>query len=358
MENILILFGGRSTEYHISLLSTATVLDGFPREKYNPVSVGITNGGDWLLYKGGTDMLRDKTWVNHPENTPVMLSMSSEKPGLITADGEYIPIAAAFPVLHGDGGEDGSAAAVFGLANIPCVGCGLGASAVCMDKYYANCVMEQSGIPHAKWDSFTLADWREEDGIADALIEELGLPIFVKPSNGGSSVGVACAKDKTSLAAAIEMAFTYNDRVVCEEAVDGLEIEVGVLGDPPRASVCGQIPNTGDLYGYASKYFDGTQVIVPALIPDEKSDEVRALAIRAFNALGCKGMTRVDFFIRHDGTVLVNELNTIPGYTASSMYPQLWAATGVPIPEQIAQLIEETLTRERPKLVYPDPMGE
>ena len=358
LKNVLILFGGRSTEYHISLLSAAFVLDGFPRDKYNPVPVGIAHEGDWLLYRGSTDKLRDQSWIDDEGNLPVNLSMASGRPGLITADGEYIRIDAAFPILHGSGGEDGSAAGLLDLAGIPCAGCGVGAAAVCMDKYYANCVMDRVGIPHAKWDSFTLAEWRADLGITKRIIDKLGLPVFVKPSNGGSSVGVICAKDETSLAAAIETGFTYNDRVVCEEAIDGMEIEVGVLGDPPRASVCGQVPNTGDLYGYASKYFDGTEVIVPALIPEEKANEIRALAVRAFNALGCRCMTRVDFFIRRGGQVLVNELNTIPGFTSASMYPRMWAAAGVPLAEQIAEIIDEALRRERPKYDFPDPMGE
>jgi len=267
--------------------------------------------------------------------------------------------AVAFPVLHGDGGEDGSAAGLLGLASIPCVGCDVGSAAMCMDKYYTNCVLDRAGIPRAKWDSFTLDEWRNDQKITERVMKKLGLPVFVKPSNTGSSVGVKCAKNEKELAVAIEMAFTYSSRVVCEEAVDGLEIEVGILGDPPRASVCGQIPGTGHLYGYVSKYFDGTKVIVPAQLPQEKSDEVRAAAVRAFKTLGCKGLARVDFFVRgRDGAVLVNEINTIPGFTPASMYPQLWEATGVPLAEQITLLIEEAIGRERPKYDFPDPMGE
>lgn len=359
MKNILVLFGGRSPEYHISLISASRVLSGFPREKYNPIAVGITNEGDWLLYTGSTDKLCDKSWQNEETNIPVSLSMTASRPGIITAKGEYIRIDAAFPVLHGDGGEDGSAAGLLALASIPCVGCDVGSAAMCMDKYYTNCVLDSAGIPRAKWDSFTLDEWRSDLGITERLMKKLGLPVFVKPSNTGSSVGVKCAKNEKELAVAIEMAFTYSSRVVCEEAVDGLEIEVGILGDPPRASVCGQIPGTGHLYGYVSKYFDGTKVIVPAQLPQEKSDEVRAAAVRTFKALGCKGLARVDFFVRgRDGAVLVNEINTIPGFTPASMYPQLWEATGVPLAEQITLLIEEAIGRERPKYDFPDPMGE
>lgn len=359
MKNILVLFGGRSPEYHISLISASRVLGAFPRERYNPIAVGITNEGDWLLYSGDTKKLCDRSWQNEPTNIPVTLSMSSERPGLITEGGEYIGIDGAFPVLHGDGGEDGSAAGLLNLASIPCVGCPVGAAAVCMDKYYTNCVLDSAGIPRAKWASFTLEEWRNDTSLIGRVKEKLGLPIFVKPSNTGSSVGVKCAKNEKELAVAIEMAFTYSERVVCEEAVDGLEIEVGILGDPPMASVCGQIPGTGDLYGYVSKYFDGTEVIVPARIPQEKSDEVRGAAVRAFKALGCKGLARVDFFIRgEDGAVLVNEINTIPGFTPASMYPRLWEATGVPLGEQIARLIDEAISRERPRYDFPDPMGE
>ena len=359
MKNILVLFGGRSPEYHISLISASRVLGSFPREKYNPIAVGITNEGEWLLYRGSFDKLCDKSWQNDSANLAVSLSMSAKNPGLTTADGEFIPLDGAFPVLHGDGGEDGSAAGLLDLAGIPCVGCGVGAAAVCMDKYYTNSVLDSAGIPRAKWVSFTLDEWRSDLEITARAIEKLGLPIFVKPSNTGSSVGVKCAKSAEEFAVAVEMAFTYSERVVCEEAVDGLEIEVGILGDPPEASVCGQIPGTGDLYGYVSKYFDGTEVIVPARIPKEKSDEVRAAAVRTFKALGCKGISRVDFFIRGcDGAVLVNEVNTIPGFTPASMYPRLWEATGVPLAEQITRLIDEAIGRERPKYDFPDPMDE
>lgn len=357
MKNILVLFGGRSPEYHISLISASCILDSFPRDKYNPIPVGVNHEGDWYLFSGETSELVNRTWQNNPNNKHIMVSMDSKKPGIITEDGEYIKIDAAFPVFHGEGGEDGTIAGFLSLAGIPFTGCDVGASAACMDKYYTNSILDAAGIAQAKWTAFSVTDWKESQKYADEAIEKLGLPIFVKPSNTGSSVGVKCAKNKQMLIDAINNAFIYSERVVCEEAVDGLEVEVGVLGDPPEASVCGQIPHAGDLYGYASKYFDGTEVIVPARIDDSKSDEVRAMAIRAFNALGCKGMTRVDFFVRHeDGKVLVNELNTIPGYTPASMYPRLWKATGVPVNEQISRLLEEAMSRTRKKYDFPDPM--
>ena len=363
--NIAILFGGNSVEHEISIISALQAYANIDTEKYVPYPVYIAKDGTMWSGDGFFDI---ENYKNIPalkkKGHKVSLFRDERNVFLRTISGKrifkqkQIRIDAAFPILHGSGGEDGSAAGLLDLAGIPCVGCDVGASAVCMDKYYANCVMATVGIPHCKWDSFTLPEWRSDLGITKRLIEKLGLPVFVKPSNGGSSVGVICAKDETSLAAAIETAFTYNGRVVCEEAVDGMEIEVGVLGDPPRASVCGQVPNTGDLYGYASKYFDGTEVIVPALIPEEKANEVRALAVRAFTALGCKGMTRVDFFIRRGGQVIVNELNTIPGFTHASMYPRVWAAAGVPLAEQITEIIEEGICRERPKYDFPDPMGE
>lgn len=347
MQNVLVLFGGASPEHDVSVVSAACVLDAFPRDRFNPVTVGITKEGNWLLCESDSAVIRSGEWKE--EETHIMPSLNSLQRGIFAEGIGFIPVDAAFPVLHGEGGEDGCVQGLLKLAGIPCVGCSPAASAVCMDKYYTNCVLDAAGIPQAAWVSFTKSEWLSDRAtLTEYMIEELLLPIFVKPSATGSSIGISKAATSDELTAAVDNAFLYGERVVCEEFIDGAEIEVAVLGTPAEASVCGRIIPAGEFYDYESKYVSDSKLIIPADIPDATSERIRFLATEAFDALSCSGMARVDFLLRTaDGDIFLNEVNTIPGFTPISMYPKLWQECGVSYGELITRLITDAMTNSR-----------
>ncbi len=348
MKNILVLFGGVSSEHDVSCVSAASVIANIPRDSYNVYMLGITKNGEWLLYEGDPTRLEGDAWTQRTEVlVKAMISADRRDRGLLVfreTGTELIPIDAAFPVLHGKNGEDGTVQGLLEIAGIPYVGCDTRSSAMCMDKAVTNLVADSVKIPQAKWRSITKHDYvRHGYEFKKDAIEKLGLPLFVKPANAGSSVGISKVKTEADFDAAMEIAFREDDKVVLEEAIDALEIECAVLGNEnPMASVVGGIVPSEEFYTYEAKYLSGeSELQIPAKISDETQNTVRAMAVLIFTAMGCRGLSRVDFFVEA-GTerVLVNEVNTMPGFTAISMYPKLMEQSGVPYPKLLDRLLK------------------
>ncbi|MBQ8015039.1 MAG: D-alanine--D-alanine ligase [Clostridia bacterium] len=347
MKKVLVLFGGVSSEHDVSLNSACSVIKNIPAEKYEVIPMGITKDGRCYIYNGSPDMLPGGKWLEDAENLePAVISSDRAHHGIIRLGNgaEIERIDVVFPVLHGKNGEDGTMQGLLEIAGIPYVGCGTAASSACMDKAVTNALADFYGIPQAKWVAF---DRHAYSGNKAALLanaaEKLGFPIFVKPANAGSSVGISKAKTLEELEAACEKAFEHDKKLVLEEGVVGMEVEVAVLGnEEPAASVVGEVVPCNEFYDYDAKYLaNESELHIPARLPEEKLKAVQAQAIRAYRALGCEGFTRVDFFVRtSDGEIMLNEPNTIPGFTSISMYPKLWAASGVPYSELLDKLIE------------------
>ncbi|MCD7796941.1 MAG: D-alanine--D-alanine ligase [Clostridiales bacterium] len=345
-----IIFGGASSEHDISCISAKGIIKNIDYEKYNIVLIGITKLGKWYIFNDNIDLLENDEWLKSPSLVPAFISPDSSVHGLITSQAEIIKLDVVFPVLHGKNGEDGTIQGLLQLAKIPFVGCDSTSSGVCMDKAFTNAVADAVGIEQAKWCSFTKYDYtKNPEQCIDYAIKKLSLPIFVKPANAGSSVGISKAQTAEELAAALDKAFKEDKKVVLEEFIDGAEIECAVLGnDEPIAAEVGQILAAAEFYDFDAKYNNPqSQTLIPALTPPEKREEVRTQAVKAYKALGCEGLSRVDFFVtKSDGRVLFNEINTIPGQTPISMYPKLFEAVGVPYRELIDKFISLALERK------------
>lgn len=344
-----ILFGGVSSEHDISCVSAKSIISNIDYNKYNVIIIGITKQGKWFIYNDNVNLLPDDRWVTSRNIVPAFISPDTAVHGLVTSRGEIIKLDVVFPVLHGKNGEDGTVQGLLQLAQIPFVGCDATSSGVCMDKAVANAVADASGIAQAKWCAINLYDYRKDaDACLENAIQKLGFPIFVKPANAGSSVGISKAHNKDDLFRAMEIAFKEDKKVVLEEFIDGFEVECAVLGNnEPVAGEVGQIVAAAEFYDYDAKYNNPqSQLHIPAEISAEKRDEVKNQALRAYKALGCEGMARVDFFVtKDDGRVLLNEINTIPGQTDISMYPKLFEAVGISYKELIDKLISAALQR-------------
>ena len=330
-----------------------TFVDQLDRQRYELLTIGITKEGRWLYTEADSSQMADGSWEELPGNMPCVLSPDRADHGLIlfTPAGqvEKVHVDVVIPVLHGLWGEDGTVQGLLELAGIPYVGCGVLASAVCMDKAVANAMFDASGIPHTKWLSATRWEIESDpDGVCDGVIAKLGWPIFVKPANAGSSVGITKAHDRDELKAAIRLALANDRKVVFEAFVDGHEVECAVIGSDPAVSTRpGEILAGAEFYTYDDKYKNGvSQVVIPAKLPEEKLDEVKTYAAMAYTALGCEGLARCDFFVEKDtGRVLINEINTFPGFTPISMYPKLMEHEGIPVPALIDRLIALALER-------------
>ncbi|SDO04030.1 D-alanine--D-alanine ligase family protein [Acetanaerobacterium elongatum] len=346
-----ILFGGASSEYEVSLMSASSVLNHINREKYDIVMLGITKDGKWLRYRGEINDIKSGNWVNG-NVTPAYVVPDRALHGIIEIgeDGtaKATKLDAVFPVMHGKNCEDGTLQGLFMVAGIPFVGCDTLSSAICMDKVVTHTVMDNAGITTAKWDYCTADVLDNFEPYAKTLAERFGYPMFVKPANAGSSVGVNKATNSTQLKAAIKIALQHDKKVVIEQAVVGQEVECAVLGNRnPVASVVGEIAPKAEFYDYDAKYIsDTTDLFIPARIPEAVAEKVRETAVKAYRALFCTGLSRVDFFVRANGEVVFNEINTIPGFTHISMYPKLFEAYGIPYSELIDKLIELALERK------------
>ncbi len=344
--NVCVLFGGMSPEHEVSLRSAEYVLGCLDPEKYNIFPVGITKEGDWILY-GGTDysLLPGGAWKEHPHNRRAAISPVRGQ-GLLSFEGDCVVrewIDVVFPMLHGENGEDGAMQGLLKLAGIPYVGPHVSASAVAMDKTLTKLVADQAGVEQADWALVRREDLESRmDAVLEMLEGKFQYPMFVKPAGTGSSVGVSKAADWVSLKDALLKAAEFDRKILVEEFIHGREVEVAVMGnDSPMASICGEIDSGVEFYDYDAKYITDTSVAyIPARIDEEVSEQVRDAAVRIYSAIGCQGLSRVDFFVTYEeNRVVFNEINTLPGFTSISMYPKLFAASGIPG----GQLIDELL---------------
>jgi len=360
MIRVALLFGGRSSEHGISCATAAGVLGAIDRTRFEVVPIGITRDGAWTLQPDDAALfaLRSELPEVVDNGTRVRLpdAAGSRELTLVAADGASSSLGVVdvvFPILHGRFGEDGTVQGQLELVELPYVGNGVLASALAMDKHMTKTVLAQAGIAVAPWVALTPAGWAARRGELEGGIRDLGLPVFVKPSRAGSSVGVTKVTDWSALDAAVETAFAEDGTVLVEAAVVGREVECAVLegrgGAAPRVSVAGEIVVTGrEFYDFEAKYLDpdAAQLICPAVLSDAELAEMQRLAARAFEAIGGSGLARVDFFLGEGGFV-VNEINTMPGFTPISMFPSCWQASGVSYPELITELVELGLAARR-----------
>jgi D-alanine-D-alanine ligase len=348
-----VLFGGRSAEHEVSLVSAASVISALDKRKYEVIPIGITTEGRWLSSPDAIKLLKEKIQVDGNEEH--LLLPDPQKKGLVSiGKGAGEPLDVLFPVLHGTYGEDGSIQGLFELADIPYVGAGVLGSAVGMDKIIQKQVLQSAGIPVAPAISFLSSAYLKKQRIFIGDIEtKIHYPCFVKPANTGSSVGISKAHNSKELIAAIAVAATYDRKILVEKSIEkAREIEMSVLGnDDPVASVPGEIISSNEFYDYDAKYVDGkSEAIIPAGLPVSVVKKIQALALKAFAVLDCAGMARVDFLIqKNGGKIFLNEINTIPGFTSISMYPKLWEASGIPYASLLDKLIQLAIERHRGK---------
>jgi D-alanine-D-alanine ligase len=368
-----VIYGGRSGEHEVSLASAAAVFKNLDPERYEAIPILIAKDGRWALprraptlvsaadvieaAKQGTsaghlpgEAAREAHLVAHPGAETLLTIERHQQHPVVSG----LALDVVFPVLHGPYGEDGTVQGLLELANIPYVGAGVLASAVGMDKAMMKLVFAAKGLPICDYDVVMKRDWqRDERGVLQRVVNGLGFPVFVKPANLGSSVGISKAKHVAELRTAISLAAQFDRKVVIEAAVPkAREIEVAVLGnDTPEASVPGEIIPSREFYDYESKYLDGaSRDVIPADLPREVSEKIRALAVAAFTAVDCAGMARVDFLLAGDsGLLFLNEVNTIPGFTTISMYSKMWAASGLAYPALIDRLIALAIERHADK---------
>lgn len=349
-----VIFGGRSGEHEVSQKSARSVMGALNPEKYEVVMIGITKSGRWLtgnvsaaLEAGQDDVAQPAALLPDPQSSGLMqIDRSDTRPASLS---EVTQLDVIFPVLHGPYGEDGTVQGLLELAGLPYVGAGVVGSAVGMDKAIFKHVMVSNGIPVLPWRLVIGSDWRERpEEILDGLEADFHYPLFTKPANLGSSVGIQKCTSRRSLRAGLDEAFTYDRRVVVEQGINGRELEVSVLGnDNPIASVVGEVRPVREFYDYVAKYVsDDSELFIPADITAEQSETVQRLAVQAFRAIDCAGLGRVDFLLdKDDGRLYINEINTIPGFTSISMYPKLWEATGIPYSELLDRLVALALER-------------
>ncbi len=347
-KKIAVLFGGCSAEHEVSLVSALSVIRSLPKDKYEIIRIGITKDGRWYMYTGPDEKIPSGEWEKSSEKVPAFLCPDRSVGGIVvnTSNGcRIVKVDCVFPVLHGRNGEDGTIQGLLELSGIPFVGCGTRSSAVCMDKAITHSLLANADIACVKYlwfyrDSYNGDSIRKIKTKIDA---RLGYPVFVKPADSGSSVGVTKVGCENELDAAVAAAAAESSKILVEEAVDGQEIECAVLGNrnPEAAEKVGEVVASAAFYDYDDKYKSGkSKLNIPAHIGKDVSDEIRSTAVHAFRILGCRGFARVDFFVRNGKEVFLNELNTIPGFTSISMYPKLWEASGVPYSELLDRLIQ------------------
>ncbi|MCB6898517.1 D-alanine--D-serine ligase VanG [bacterium 210917-DFI.7.65] len=340
-RTVAVLFGGCSSEYSVSLASAQAVVQHMDRERYTPVLIGISRSGAWLHYTGPVERIAEDTWNDPRWCAPAVVSLDRGDQTLLVRRGkqvERVHLDAAFPVLHGKNGEDGTVQGVFELAGIPLVGCGVLASALCMDKDRAHKLAAVAGVSVPN--SYVLG--RGEAGEAASRAERLGYPIFVKPVKAGSSYGVTKVTERGQLTAAVELAFSHDDAVLLEECISGFEVGCAVLGnDVLTVGAVDEIELQSGFFDYTEKYTLKTaQIHVPARIRPEQSAQIQETARTVYRALGCRGFARVDLFLDAQGRIVFNEVNTIPGFTAHSRYPSMMKAAGLSLQEILTAVIE------------------
>jgi D-alanine-D-alanine ligase len=345
---VAVVFGGRSGEHEVSLVSASSVMKAMDRKKYDIIPIGITHEGKWLASGDPMSLLKSK---KKGSSKKALLSLDPEKPFILTDRKKKLEIDVIFPVLHGTFGEDGTIQGLFEMIDIPYVGAGVMASSVGMDKGVMKSLFKHKRIPTPDFTVVKKTEWKKNEGdIIRAIEKEIGYPSFVKPVNLGSSVGISKAKNRKQLKQALNLGFRYDRKVIVEKGIHCREIECSVLGnEDPIASCVAEIVPKREFYDYKAKYTDGlADIIIPASLPRRVSERVRRLAVEAYKIIDCEGMARVDFFLeKGTNKVYVNEVNTIPGFTHLSCYPKLWEASGIPYARLIDRLIDLALKRHR-----------
>jgi D-alanine-D-alanine ligase len=353
-----VIFGGRSGEHEVSLRSAESIINALDRDKYEIVPIAITKRGQWLASSEATNLLPSAVIESADERVAIYGDPTERGLARFSKEGKVggrDSLDVVIPVLHGTYGEDGTIQGLLEMADVPYVGCGVLASAAGMDKVVMKRLFREAGLPIVDFTHFLRTQWEANpSAIESRVMEEIGFPCFVKPANLGSSVGISKAVDAGSLNAAIVIAAKFDRKIIVEKGVDAREIEVSVLGnDEPIASLPGEIvPQTAEFYDYKAKYVDaeGARLAIPAELSEARTAEIQPLAIRAFQAIDGSGLGRVDFFLeRETGRLLVNEINTMPGFTSISMYPKLWEASGIGYGQLIDRLIELAFERHREK---------
>ncbi|MFZ3231295.1 MAG: D-alanine--D-alanine ligase family protein [Pseudobdellovibrio sp.] len=342
-KKVALIFGGRSAEHEVSIISAKNIYNAIDTATFDVQLLGISKEGTWYHFKNA-DVFKKYPALNDSSLTsenPITLVSISGKPviySLKTSEKESVDC--AFPIIHGTMGEDGTLQGLFKVVQLPFVGCDVLSSAVGMDKEFMKRLMSEAGIKNSK---YLILRKHNLQAYAD-IVKHLGSPFFIKPANAGSSVGVHKIKSEADFSTKVNDSFLYDHKVLAEEFNDGLEIECSVLGlnQKSKASLPGQLIVNHEFYSYEAKYLDanGAEIIIPARITEKQTEEIRAMAIKTFNTLGCDGLARVDFFLNKNGDILVNEINTLPGFTQISMYPKMWEATGLKYSALITELIQ------------------
>ncbi len=350
-----ILFGGRSGEHDVSIASAIAVMRAIDRGKYDPVPIGITRQGEWHIFDSPDRLLGGEIVLELAGNQEAVPDLTHH--GIVPVTGTELTgahesaVDVVFPLLHGPYGEDGTVQGLLEMANLPYIGAGVFASAASMDKGHMKSLFAQAGIPSVPYIVVARRQWRCDRETVIASIEDLlEYPVFVKPCNMGSSVGISKARNRSELEHSLDLAAAFDRRLIVELGINAREVECAVLGnDDPVVSVPGEIIPHHDFYDYEAKYTEGlADLLIPAQLSNEQQEKVRDLARKAFLAVEAAGLARVDFFVRRsDGEVIVNEINTMPGFTSTSMYPRLWEHSGIPYPDLIDRLIQLALERHQ-----------
>jgi D-alanine-D-alanine ligase len=361
---IALVFGGRSSEHAVSCVTAGSVLSAIDLDRYDVVPVGITHDGRWVLESGEPERLAITAGGKWPEVDPTLatVAIATEADGseLVVHEPSAVPrtlgdVDVVFPLLHGPWGEDGTIQGLLEMAGVRYVGAGVLSSAVGMDKHYMKVVLQAQGVPVLPYTVVTARAWETDRAACVESVNSLGYPVFVKPARGGSSIGISKVHDVGELDEAVELARQHDPKVIVEAAAEGgREVECGVLqgfgANPPDASVVAEIvvDPSHEFYDFAAKYLpeEQTELTVPADLPTHVTERIRRLAVECFEALSCEGLARVDFFVLPDERVVVNEINTMPGFTPSSMFPRMWAATGLDYPELVDRLVQLALHRD------------
>jgi len=345
-KTVAILFGGKSSEHEISCISAYNIIRNIDKDKYNLLLAGITKEGESFLYNGAIENIKDGSWKMTPGKSCI-ISPNPKHHGLMVENKngdcflEHVDV--YFPVLHGKNGEDGTIQGVFELAQVPYVGNGVTGSALCMDKILTKQVLTEAGIPVTEGFDLVATEADDTEKVNQKIKDSFGYPVVVKPANAGSSVGISQVKEESELKEALATAKKEDRRILIEKMLNIREVECAVLGSHTHAeaSVLGEIVKTTELYDYDTKYIDGTTTLeIPANIDDKTAEKIRTLAVRAFYALDCTGLARVDFFVeKTTGEIFLNEINTLPGFTSISMYPMLWEKSGLSYSALLDKLI-------------------
>lgn len=347
-KRVAVIFGGASSEHEVSCVSAAYILNNIDKNLFTPIPIGITKSGEWFLFFGSIEDIKNHIWEQNPTNKKAFISPDAKENKIVVLEEngyKTLTIDIVFPVLHGKNGEDGAIQGLFQMANLPFVGCNMNSSSACMDKIISNILFKEAGINQAK---FTwVYDYEIEENIEKCVKkvkDNIGLfPVFVKPSSAGSSVGVSKALNSVELKKAFLKAKKEDNKILIEEAISGIEAECAVLGNKNDlfASTVGQIKPANDFYDYEAKYKnDNSKLYIPAKLKDDVIEKIKEIAKKAYRTLGCAGLSRVDFFVDKYDNIYLNEINTLPGFTSISMYPKLMEYSGYDIKKLITKLIE------------------